>query len=194
MSNYGHGFEPRFKLEEAKFFFSQMERSLQNPRDKSSNTRFLYYLDAFLAATRNVTFVFKKEFKRNTKLMEWYDKKVQGWQDNKIMKLFVEMRNISLKEHTPETLTISASEGGFDTANAVIEHTSDGNIQIEIPIHGSTEKTSKNRNKLKSSVAYFYMVPRWFDGSPDVILLCKHYLETLEEFVGEAENMMKKKE
>jgi len=193
MSDYGHGFEPRFKLEEAKFFFNQMELSLQNPKDRSSITRFLYYLDAFLCAIRNVTWVFQKEFKDDRRLMEWYNRKAQRWKKDKVMRLFVEMRNISLKEHTPETLTLSASKGGFDTASAVIEDTPNGNIQIKIPIHSSNEKALKNQNQLRSSAVYFYKVPHWFDENPDVILLCKRYVKTLEEFVAEAERKVLEK-
>jgi hypothetical protein len=191
MNSYGHGFEPRFKLDEAKFFFQQMERSLQNPKENESVRKFLFYLDAFLDATRNITFVFQKEFKNNKKLTEWYGKKVQGWQNDKIMKFFIEMRNISLKEHTPETLTLSTSKVKLDTSNAVIEYTPEGDIQIKIPFVGSTEETQKP-NQLRSSAAYFYRVPNWFDENPDVIYLCKRYLDELEEFVTEAENMIKK--
>lgn len=192
MSEYGHGFEPRFKLEEAKFFYQKMEFALQKFEDESSMTKFLYFLDAFLAATRNVTFVFQREFKHNTKLMEWYDKKVEEWRNNKIMKLFVEMRNISLKEHTPETLTLSASQGGFDTSRAIIEDTANGkDIQIRIPIYGSAEKTPQNQTQLRSSVVYFYKVPQWFDENPDVMYLCEKYLGELEKFVVEAENLVK---
>lgn len=192
MSSYGHGFEPRFKLDEAKFFFQQMELSLQNTKENSSPRKFLFYLDAFLAATRNVTFVFQKEFKNNKKLMEWYDKKVQGWQNDKIMKLFVVMRNVSLKEHTPETLTLSARKGKFDTSNATIEYTPEGDIQIKIPIYGLTEKAPQKPSQFRSYVAYFYKVPYWFDENPEVMYLCKRYLDELEKFVAEAENMIKK--
>ncbi len=194
MYNYGHGFEPRFKLEEAKFFFNQMEFSLQNPKDKNSLTRFLYYLDAFLCATRNVTWVFQKEFKGDKGLMEWYGKKVHGWKKDKVMKLFIEMRNISSKEHTPETLAFSTSKGGFDTAKAVIEHTPDGNTQIRIPVLSADEKTFENHSQLRSSAVYFCKVPYWFDENPDVILLCRRYIEKLEEFVSEAEKKMEERE
>lgn len=111
------------------------------------------------------------------------------------MKFFVEMRNISLKEHTPETLTLSASQGGFDTSRAVIEDTQNGkDIQIKIPYHGSVEKTLRKQTQLRSSVVYFYKVPQWFDENPDVMYLCKKYLDELEKFVTEAENIIKRKE
>lgn len=194
ISSYGHGFEPRFKLEEAKFFYQQMELALRNIKGESSPTKFLFYLDAFLAAARNVTFVFQKEFNKNKKTMGWYEKKVQEWQEDKVMRLFIEMRNLSTKEHTPETLTFSASKGGLDIAKAIIAHTANGDIQIKIPVYGSTEITSENKDQLRSSAVYFYRVPQWFDENPDVILLCKHYIEKLEGFVVEAEKMIEKKE
>jgi hypothetical protein len=123
--------------------------------------------------------------------MEWYGKKVQGWRNDKIMKFFIDVRNISLKEHTPETLILSTSKGKLDTSNAVIEYTPKGDIQIKIPFVGSTEEIQKPE-QLRSSVAYFYRVPNWFDENPDAIYLCKRYLDELEEFVTEAENMIKK--
>lgn|GEM_PF-4454268 len=61
--NYGHGFEPRFKLEEARFFLNRMEHSLQNQKDKNSITNFLYFLDAFLSAARSITWVFLRSSK-----------------------------------------------------------------------------------------------------------------------------------
>ena len=89
--------QSRFKLEEAKFFFQQMELNYQE------RINFRYYLDAFLASSRSVTNVFKKQFKHNNVLMKYYEGKVQEWKKIKIMKFFIEMRNISLKEQSPDT-------------------------------------------------------------------------------------------
>ena len=125
-------------------------------------------------------------------IMEWYDNKVQGWRKDKIMRLFLEMRNLSTKEHTPETLTFSVSKGGFDPSNAIVEYTPEGNIRLKIPIK-SDQKAQKG-TQLKKSVVFFYKVPHWFDENPDVMFLCRRYLRELEAFVVEAERMKNERE
>jgi hypothetical protein len=136
--------------------------------------------------------VAQKWFSDNSKLVEWYGKRVQEWKNNKIMKLFRDMRNVSSKEHTPETFTLAASSGKFDTSKAVVKISSDGRrTQVWIPIVPSVKKTTKaNDDALKTSVVIFGKLPPWFEGSPDVMHLCERYLHELEGFVAEAEKKM----
>jgi|GEM_PF-4032541 len=135
---------------------------------------------------------FSKEFKDDKRMMEWYNDKVEKWSEDKIMKLFVEIRNISSKEHMPETLALSTGKGGFDIAKADVEYTPNGSIKIKIPFYSSVKKTLKIPKKLHSTAVYFFRLPNWFNENPDVFLLCKHYIEELEEFVRQAEKKLRK--
>jgi hypothetical protein len=95
--------EARFKLEECKFFYEQMKLHFQD------RTKFLYFLDAFLSAARAVTFVFQNARNKVVEsVMKWYDVVTDGWKRDKVMRLLVEMRNVSIKEHTPQMQTTAA--------------------------------------------------------------------------------------
>lgn len=167
----------RFNLEEAKFFYERMKDSLDN------KTEFLYFLDAFLATARSITHTFQRQFKdAESKLMELYQWKVKEWENNKLMRFFKKMRNISLKEHTPQMQTTMAFG-----VNCVIE--SSVRVWRKPPRAEMTEKTAK-RDVI---VGYSFLHPfKWFDSNPDVMILCKKYLDELEKFVIEVENMIKK--
>ena len=74
-----------------------MEDNFKDPE------QFMVYLNAFLASGRSVTQLFKKEFNDNKELMNYYESKTVEWKKNEVTRLFVWLRNISLKEHTPNT-------------------------------------------------------------------------------------------
>jgi hypothetical protein len=194
MGEYSSNLQTRFRLEEAKFFFRQMEVNFQD------RTKFLYCLDAFLASARSVTLVFKKEFHDDKSLMNWYKTKVEEWKNNKVMTLFIEMRNISIHEHTPKmkvTHAISITADAILVDSVTVRKISpDGTIeQVEAPPREPV-KPSKEKEKIAPSprtVRYsFHDLPKWFDENPDVMELCKAYLDELERFVTEAENVVKK--
>ena len=186
--------ESRFKLEEAKYFYGQMDFFLQSFKTESAPTKYLYYIDAFLAAARSVTHIFKTEFHDNEPLMKWYEYKVEEWEKNKIMRLFIEMRNVSLKEETPKPITIVADAQRFDLSKALIKVSPNGKIeQIAIPIRQPTEKGKPENKPAKEGISVFYSLPKWFDETPDVMYLCKAYLDELEKFATEAESMIEKR-
>lgn len=176
--------QSRLYLETARFFYQQMEANFQD------RTKFTYSFLAFLPIARSVTLVFKKEFHSSEKLMAWYGSKVEEWKNNKIMKFFIKMRNVSVKEHAPETRVTVEKTWGIDF---II-----GNpppVQIRRTKDGKEIWFGKLPLKSSKVVKYsFGELPKWFDKNPDVMYLCEKYLGELERFVSEAENMIKKKE
>lgn len=175
MSENTRKFEYRRRLEAAKFFYEQMKSNFQD------RTRFRYLLDAFLALSRSVTHVFKEEFHDNKPLMDWYNSKVEEMKGNTIMRFLIKMRNISLKVHTPDMQTTAEISRSI---NVIIGQPSEK--------HKKEEETVPKGPKV---VSYsFVELPRWFDENPDVMSLCKKYLDELERFVTEAENVLKEKE
>lgn len=196
MSECPNNLQIRFRLEEAKFFYQQMELNLQN------RTKFVYFLDAFLASARSVSHVFKKEFKNaNPELIKWYESKVREWKNNKVMKFFVGIRNISLKEHTPKMKTTATVSFGVDAVLvdrvSVTKVSPDDTLeQAEISPYVHKRQNREKEQKTSTSpkvVSYsFHELPKWFDENPDVMRLCKTYLDELEKFVAECEDMIKK--
>ena len=59
------------RLEQTKFFYHMMEEEFKNPKI------FDYYLNAFLTSGRSVTSLFKKEFSKNDKLMQFHKQKME---------------------------------------------------------------------------------------------------------------------
>lgn len=176
----------KFRLQEARFFLGKMELNLQD------RIEFRYYLDAFLASARSITHVFKSEFHDNSFLMDWYQRKVAPeWEENKIMKFFKKLRNISLKEHTPSTRTRVSITWGVDIVLSEKDvkrvEDSDGKEHWITP-----PRPLEVKDKKVIGYAFLHNF-RWFDENPDVMSLCTQYLGELDRFVSEMENMEKKK-
>lgn len=187
--------ETRFKLDEAKFFYEQMKSNLQD------RAKFLYFLDAFLSAARAVTFVFQKaRGKVDEFIIKWYDNKVYEWKNDKVMRFFIEIRNISVKEHAPKMQTTAAADFTISLTigeSLIIKKISPGG-KVEERTVSPIEKDQKPSNQQTSSttriVNYsFHELPKGFDEDPDVMRLCAKYLDILEEFVAEAECLIGKK-
>lgn len=166
----------RFRFEEAKFFYEQMKQNFQD------RAKFLYFLDAFLASSRSVTQVFEKEFHDNQHLMNLYSNKCKEWENNKIMKFVREMRNISLKEHTPKTQVTAAV--GFHISVTIVDKVSIKKISPSEKIENvevSSPEPSKQAKEEEQTpqptpriVSYsFSELPEWFDENPDVMNVCK---------------------
>jgi len=87
----------RERLDQTKFFYSKIQEEFKNP------IIFEYYLNAFLASARSVTNLLEKEFSKNEKLMRFHSERMKEWHEDKAMRLFYELRSVSLKEQTPPT-------------------------------------------------------------------------------------------
>jgi hypothetical protein len=182
MSKKKINLECRFKLEEAKYFYQQMEANSQKRRI------FSYYLDAFLASSRSVTHVFLKQFKHNNEFMKYYDDKVHEWEKKKIMKFFMKMRNFSLKEQSPETKkkfslgwSTKVNIPGKDVKKVVDSNGKEHWNSPLMPLPLTEEKF----------IDYCFVHDfKWFEENPEVMKLCKRYLDELEVFVSEVENIL----
>jgi hypothetical protein len=169
----------RFRLEEARFFLGKMTSNLQNRKE------FRYYLDAFLSSARSVFHIFESEFHGNKLLLDWYKEEAEA-KKNPVVKFFVKLRNISLKEHSPDTRTkvsltwaanVNLTE---EDVSKVVD--SDGKehwVTPVMPLEVTDEKVIG---------CYFLHNFKWFNENPDVMYLCREYLNELEKFVIEVEN------
>ena len=172
----------RFKLEEARFFLENMTSNLQNRRE------FRYYLDAFLASARSVFHVFESEFHDNRLLLNWYKEEAEV-KRNPVVKFFIKLRNISLKEHTPDTRTrvavVWAANVNLTEKDVGKVVDSDGKERWFTPL---LPLEVKNEEVIGYHFVHTF---KWFNENPDVICLCKKYLDELEKFVVEYENKVR---
>ena len=188
MSESGRALNCRLKLEAAKLMFEHMMLDFQDER------KFRYFLDAFLALARSVPHILKSEFHNETSLAGWYELRAMEFYSSRVVKLLVEMRNISLKEHTPMMVTTAAVSFSL---NAIIGDNPDTK---KISTEGDTENMETTSPKASAGwtapkiVSYsFDELPTWFDENPDVMYLCRKYLDELEKLVAEAEKMVGRK-
>lgn len=181
MNESANSLQSRFYLEAANYYYQQMELNFQD------KTKFLYSLIAFLPIARSVTYVFQKEASKNTQLMNLYEGKVDEWKGSVLMRFFNELRNVSLKEHTPDTrIRVSLkwvvdvhalAEGDVMTANGP-----DGKPLTFVPTEPRIDKV----------IGYHFIHNfKWFNENPDVMYLCREYLNELETFVAEVENKVR---
>ena len=84
--------ETEDRLEEAAFF-------LQKVKNCKVEKDFRFYLDAFLNASRSVTWILQKEFAHTEGFEEWYALKQKEMSQDPVMQLFLQKRNVSVKEH-----------------------------------------------------------------------------------------------
>jgi hypothetical protein len=186
----------KFKLDEAKYYFEQMKLNFQD------RTKFLFSLDAFLSAARAVTFVFQNaRSKVNESIMNWYDTVAEEWRKEKVMRLLVEMRNVSIKEHSPQMQTSAAvnlgESVGFGYTIIIKKSSPDGKVEEKTI---SSQESPKQPSKIKSQTPAattvisrsFYDLPEWFDLDSDVMRLCEEWLRKLGEFVTKAEEAVAK--
>lgn len=169
----------RFRLEEARFFLGKMELNLQN------RIELRFYLDAFLASARSMFHVFESEFHDSRLLMDWYKRETEV-KKNPVVKFFIKLRNISLKEHTPNTRTkvrlTWAADVNLSEKDVKKVVDSDGKehwVTPRMPLEVTDKKI----------IGYSFVHNfKWFKENPDVMHLCKKYLDELEKFVAEVEN------
>ena len=179
MSEDMSNLQSRIYLEAAKFFYEQMELNFQD------STKFLYFLLAFLAIARSVTDVFKSEFSKDNLLVKWC-KSVE--QDNKIIRFFKKMRDMTVHVQPPKMLMRALAP--ISLILNVKKASADG---TEIPTYEPATQREKNvqTTPIKPEIiSYIFHVPKGFDENPDVMYLCKRYLGELENFVTEVESMI----
>jgi hypothetical protein len=185
----------RQRLEAAKLMHEHMTLYFQDEK------KFRHFLDAFLALARSVPHILKSEFHDNKSLKEWYQQRAEEFYSSKIVKLLKEMRNISLKEHTPmmaTTAAVSASLSAiFGESPGTKEISTEGkieNVETTLDADADAEKRQPAWTAPRIVRYSFDELPTWFDQNPDVMYLCGKYLVELENFVRDAENLSKEKE
>lgn len=93
-------FRTRRKLEEARFFLNHLRDS------EKKHPEFDYFLNAFAAAARSVTWVMKAEYLRVSGWREWYEAQSPDADEKELLGAFTQLRNKSQKEDPLETKVV----------------------------------------------------------------------------------------
>jgi hypothetical protein len=80
------------KFNEASYFLSKMIENYHNPWE------FQFNLNAFIQAFRNITFMLQAEPNKPSSFEEWYKIKQEDMRANKLLKNFINARNIVVKQ------------------------------------------------------------------------------------------------
>jgi hypothetical protein len=184
--------DTRLKLEEANYFFDQMNANLDNPK------YFRFNLIAFVSAGRSVTYVMQKQYKKgeDDPFWKWYVPNVrEALKNEDVSAIFHNLRNKVLKQKgnlSDDVLTV--------VSNSVI---------IRYDIIGSApeneeEITKRNSERVSSSSTIYYTTEAqeltkkyvWYivdikdkakENRRYVIESCQQYLQRLRGLVDECE-------
>ena len=186
----------RLKLEEAQYFFEQINANLANPK------YFNFNLSAFASATRSVTLVMLSDYKikQNSKepSWRWYKENVvDALEKEQIPQFFKCLRNMLVKENKSPSDVFT-----------VVTSTMTIRYDIEGSPPGKEEELTKRNSEQDSAATatpdYYYipeeqeLIKRYVWYFPDnmvrsnlnrryVVLSCKYYFERLSELVEECE-------
>ena len=179
----------RAKLNEAKYFYEQMESKFKEKKTEE----FKHYINAFLNSARSVTFVIQKEFRKYKGFDEWYELQKEKKLNDEKLKKFVTLRNISLKEEpiNPRYIFGVFFEKGIEVGpgdDFIIETDASSYVRSHYKPGKATEKIliEENINNMKKPNIFLSCE---FTEIPGVNLfdICKKYLSVLIDLVTECE-------
>jgi len=177
--------QAQFKLGEAKHFLEQMKNS-------SDKEIFLFNLDAFLSASRSVTWVLQNEFSNDTRFQKWYNDKQREMQADPLLTFFKDMRNAAVKAAAPDVMAqthVSIVEVVRITETVSIRKISpDGKEEV---FHFGPEKVDSGAKK--SDEGGVTITHKFFFAEKpeqDIMALCSLYFEKLAAIVEEAKKIM----
>ena len=169
------------KMEEARYFLSCMKSDLINV------SHFKFNLSAFLSAARSVTLIIQKELSPVPGFSDWYSRKQNKFETDKLMKFFNKKRVLLIHEEPvrPRKEVHIAYKDSIHLNDklAVFVLHADGSTEIR---EGGQQFSGKKTIKNKPDVKHLW----FFDDMPnqDLISLCEEYLEKLQQLVMECQS------
>lgn len=186
------------KIKQCGYHLDQMKKLPANEDE------YMFNLVSFIGSGREVTWYLQKEFKKNLKFHDWYSNKQNQMRKDPLFKLFLEKRNVVVKETFPDIKGFTGvvrfyytnAEGktvmGSCWACPSIQPTDiivPGGV-ITIAPDQLTAKTSVNTvlRKIDGKIESFF--EDYFDKP--IINLCEEYLSRLEKLCLEWEEVSSK--
>jgi hypothetical protein len=184
-------------IEELEYFYKALEEKEAKPSE------FTYNLNAFLSRGRSITWIIEKQYSKHPDFSSWYTLRQKEMRNDKLMKFFVEARNISVKEHsinphfnmTMRHITISREEGEKGEKGLAVPmegvpywfKKNEKGEEIRTPTHEFDNRVHRQ---------YYFRDPKPPKTFRDLqaIDLCKIYLDNLKEIADQAINLFEKKQ
>jgi hypothetical protein len=188
--------DTRSKLQEAEYFFNQMNDNLDNPK------YFKFNLSALASTSRSVTFVMQSEYKIKENSEEpswkWYKENVIEALDNEeIPKFFKDLRNMLVKENKSpsDVLTVVTKTliVKYDIIGPAPENEEEMKKRNSERGSATAEALTiyhepKNQERIKKYVWYFPdNTKRTNENRRYVVKSCDHYLQRLSVLVNDCE-------
>jgi len=167
------------KIEEAKYFYSQMSK------EKDNRDNLKYSLSAFLSSARSVLQYAFREAETNNGGQYWYDSQVSG---NKVVSFFKDKRDINIHAEpvfVRKDVDVKLSETiHLSESISIIIRDSAGNIKGG---YSSEPKTPKQWVGEPPVVETRYRFDDWADRE-DIFTLCQKYLKELEAIITDGKS------
>lgn len=168
------------KLREAEYFYSKMVE------EQEHRENFTYNLSAFLSSARSVLQYTLEEAKTKSGGQQWHDNLIST---NSVLKFFRDKRDINIHAKPIQPLAHYKSEFTVNmqlSASVSVTVTDkDGNIKQQ---YSSGEPESIPKDSETTEVMKIeYKFDDW-DGSEDVLTLCKTYIQKLENVIKDGVN------
>jgi len=148
-------------------------------------------LEAFLLFSHSVTFVLQSEFSFNHKFHEWYPVKQEEMRNDSLMTFFKDIRNITVKEGTPQTKTEAyvSLKAGFNIKDSVsikLKHANGTEELFELLQTGDKKEVNESIVGLPVVSKYFFLE----NTDSDIISLYTQYIEKLSNILLEAQMIL----
>lgn len=184
-------------IEELEYFYKALEEKEAKPSE------FTYNLNAFLSRGRSITWIIKKQYSKFPNFSSWYSQKEKEMRADKLMKFFVDARNISVKEHSINphfnltirhvTLTRETGEKGEKGLGIPMEgvpfwiEKNEKGEEIRTPTHEFDDRVHRQ---------YYFKEPKPPKAFRNLqaINLCKIYLDNLKEIAEQAIALFEKQQ
>ena len=167
------------KLDEAKFFFSQMSVNFDD------RNKFTYNLSAFLSSARSVLQYALEEVKNMKGGQKRYDNHIAG---SHTLKFFKDKRDINIHVqpiHPTQHVNVSLSANlSLRTSVSVVVKDASGNIKYQSPNDIYHHETKPSPEQKPAEVTVKYRFSDWA-GSEDIMTLCQKYIDELENFIDD---------
>lgn len=171
------------KLKEAKYFLQLL---IEN---KLEGEKFDYILNAFIGSARSITWIMRAEFLKVPKWEEWYNSKSVSKKEEKLLKLFNELRVESTKCNPIKTTA-------FFSMNIPSTSLNDSKIKILKKLVGKIVEVNiakKDKNLKKSKYGLYFDNVKICEigrslkshSEEDAIKNCKKYFVLLEKLTRE---------
>lgn len=187
--------QTRDKLDEARYFLERMEET--QGRDYSVTQRkrdaFKYDLVAFLSATRSITFLMQKEFKKaingSIDFETWYSTHQSQMKNDITMRFLLEQRNIAIHQGSVRLHSSRSVHLFIDTdlVASIFAATEEDEEEMITAFTVPQPPVPDSKLLIKHSWVFDKLNERGLQSN--VIAVCEDHIEKLERLVDECESL-----